>query len=190
MLGRWTRTKIPKFSLQCKRFVVSSFYEKGRVVKKPTLEKRNTSNKNSTENTSVHPVLEKTLGYCLSKAAMRSKAMLDEALKPYGLLTYQFAVLRVLKYSGPLSQIVICNDLSIDKASMVRFLDGLEDLHYISRTPDKEDRRIKNIEITPKGLKMYETLEKIREEVQNKFLSPLSPTERKAYAKIIPKLIR
>lgn len=121
---------------------------------------------------------------------MRSKAMLDEALKPYGLLTYQFAVLRVLKYSGPLSQIVICNDLSIDKASMVRFLDGLENLKYISRTPDKEDRRIKNIEITAKGLKMYQSFEKIREEVQEKFLSPLSPAERKAYAKIIPKLIR
>lgn len=159
-------------------------------MKKQSSQKKTPPSKSSTENASVHPVLQTTLGYCLSKAAMRSKAMLDEALKPYGLLTYQYAILRVLKHSGPLSQIVICNDLSIDKASMVRFLDGLENLKLISRTSSKEDRRIKNIEMTPKGFKMYETLEKIRAQVQDQFLSPLSAEERKAYAKIIPKLIK
>ncbi len=147
-----------------------------------------TKQKNDNQKTSQ--TLGKTLGYCLSKAAMRSKAMFDEALKPYNLLTYQYAVLRILTCMGPTSQILLGNELGIDKASMVRFLDGLEKEGYIQRTSDSVDRRVKKIELTAKGKKMFSIAEKIRVQVQEEFLSPLSKSERAAYAKIIPKLVK
>ncbi len=137
-----------------------------------------------------HPVLGQTLGYCLAKAAMRSRQMMDLALQPYQILTYQFAILKLLKFSGPLSQIEIGNTMGIDKASMVRFLDGLEQRNFIIRSADKTDRRIKNIAITAEGIKMFKQAEKLRNQVQEEFLSPLTKAERLAYSKIMPKLAK
>lgn len=121
---------------------------------------------------------------------MRNRQLMDAALMPYDLVTHQFAILFLLKHSGPLSQVDIGQELYIDKASMVRFLDGLEQLGFIKRAPGQIDRRIKTVTITANGLKMSETLAEIRNQVQHEFLSPLTEAEKKAYGEIIPKLVR
>lgn len=156
----------------------------------PKTLKKNIRTPNKIDEPLIHPVMQKALGYCLQKAAQRSRSLLDAALQPYGLLTYQYAIIKLLVHSGPYSQIEIGNYLSIDKASIVRFLDGLEEQGHITRTPCKQDRRIKNVTITNKGIRMYEVAEKLKEKVQEEFLSPLTIEERKAYAVIIPKLIK
>lgn len=76
----------------------------------------------------------------------------------------------------------------IDKASMVKFLDQLEKSKLVLRRASKEDRRIKFIEITAKGTTKLQLANKLREQLEHKFLSVLDPDERAAVLKAMPKL--
>ena len=77
-----------------------------------------------------------------------------ERLKPFGLSHHQFNVLRILRGRHPESY---CNqDIAqrmIDKSSnATRIVDKLVEKDLVSRTEDKNDRRLVNICITDTGL--------------------------------------
>ncbi len=52
--------------------------------------------------------------------------MLSVEFDKQGLVSPQFGILRLLQLLGPMSQITLGQDLGIDKASMVKFIDGIE----------------------------------------------------------------
>lgn len=86
--------------------------------------------------------------------------MFAEMLKPHGITPHQYNVLRILKGRFPESY---CNqDITqrmIDKSSnATRIVDKLLEKKLVSRTEDKVDRRLVNIKITDKGLKLIETI--------------------------------
>jgi DNA-binding MarR family transcriptional regulator len=138
----------------------------------------------------VHPGLKIHFGYCLYKAAMRMRALLDQALSVHGVITPQFGVLGLLKVAGRLAQSDLCHEMCIDKASMVKLIDHIEQKGWVRRVGDPDDRRVKFVELTPAGLKTYERLVHLREEVSVQFLEPLSPEERRVLREAMPKLLR
>ncbi len=87
-------------------------------------------------------------------------ALLSEKLKPFGISPHQYNVLRILKGRFPESY---CNQeitkRMIDKSSnATRIVDKLLEKKLVSRTEDKVDRRLVNIKITDKGLKLIEDI--------------------------------
>lgn len=141
------------------------------------------------ETPGVHPGLKVYFGYCLSKAALKHKSMLAKELDKYKIVSPQLGILKLLQIAGPASQISLGQDMHIDKASMVKFIDGLEKQKYVRRVPEKNDRRIKLVELTEKGAKALQTLAKIRQEVEDEFLAPLTAKEKEALKEIISKLV-
>ena len=86
-----------------------------------------------------------------------------EKLKPYDLSPPQYNVLRILKGKYPECY---CNqDIAqrmIDKSSnATRIVDKLLDKKLVSRTEDKGDRRLVNIKITDKGIKLLAEIDKV-----------------------------
>lgn len=137
----------------------------------------------------VHPALKVYFGYCLTKAALKHKTMLAQQLDKYKIAGPQLGIMKLLQVLGPASQISLGQDLHIDKASMVKFIDGLEKLKYVRRVPDKKDRRIKLVELTEKGLSTLEKMTEIRKQVEEEFLSPLNNKEKQLLRELIGKLI-
>ncbi|WII70946.1 MarR family transcriptional regulator [Bdellovibrio sp. 22V] len=137
----------------------------------------------------VHPALRQYFGYCLMKAAMKHKAMLAQELDKYKIVSPQLGILKLLQILGPVSQIALGQDMHIDKASMVKFIDGLEKQKYVRRTPDKEDRRIKLVELTDKGAQVLEKLVQIRADVEKAFLAPLTQKEQNLFRELVGKLL-
>lgn len=85
-----------------------------------------------------------------------------EKLKPYDISPPQYNVLRILKGKHPESY---CNQeitqRMIDKSSnATRIVDKLVDKKLVSRTEDKSDRRLVNIKITDKGIKLLQEIDK------------------------------
>ena len=80
--------------------------------------------------------------------------------------------------------------MSIDKATMVKLLDGLEKIKLIQRVPSLKDRRIKHIKITAKGIKTTKSIENIHDSILQDFLIHLSSQEKAAITSIIPKLVK
>ena len=87
-------------------------------------------------------------------------ALFSEKLKPFGISPHQYNVLRILKGRFPESY---CNQeitkRMIDKSSnATRIVDKLLEKKLVSRTEDKVDRRLVNIKITDKGMKLIEDI--------------------------------
>lgn len=141
------------------------------------------------ESAGVHPGLKVYFGYCLSKAALKHKSMLAVELDKYKVAAPQLGIMKLLQITGPASQISLGQDMHVDKASMVKFIDGLEKQKYVRRVTDKKDRRIKLVELTEKGSKALQTLAEIRVQVENEFLSPLTNREKDLLKEIVSKLV-
>ncbi|UXR63623.1 MarR family transcriptional regulator [Bdellovibrio bacteriovorus] len=141
------------------------------------------------ESTFINPALKVYFGYCLNKAALKYKTMTAQALAHYGIVTPQLGIMKLLQIQGPKSQITLGQEMFIDKASMVKFIDGLEKIKYVRRIPASGDRRIKMVELTPKGQKGLEALVKVQKEMENEFLSPLTAKEKELIKEILPKLL-
>lgn len=141
------------------------------------------------ETIGVHPILRVYFGYCLTKAALKHRLLLTERLSKFKLITPQLGIMKLLEVLGPTSQVSLGQEMHIDKASMVKFIDGLEQQKYVRRTTDTKDRRIKLVELTAKGLKDLKTLATIRQTAEDEFLSPLSEKEKAQLRELIAKLI-
>ena len=138
----------------------------------------------------VFPQFKAYFGYCLYKSAMRFRAAMDTALVQVKMLTPQLGILRLIAEIGPQSQQDIGDMLGIDKTSMVKFIDGLQNQKMVTRKAHSQDRRIKMIEITSKGRKMLELAATLRNKVETEFLAPLSEKECRMLKLIMPKLLR
>ena len=139
--------------------------------------------------TKVHPQLKQNTCYCIVKVATRMRARLDERLKAFSLIGPQYAMLRLLSIEGRMTQIELGNFMAMDKATMVRMIDGLEEREYVRRTLSDSDRRAKWLELTPAGKKALSTLEGMREAAETEFLAALSPSEKKQLKEIMFKLL-
>ena len=90
------------------------------------------------------------------------KSIFVEKLKPFDISPPQYNVLRILKGKFPECY---CNQeitqRMIDKSSnATRIVDKLVDKKLVSRTEDKSDRRLVNILITDKGIKLLNEIDK------------------------------
>lgn len=137
----------------------------------------------------IHPVLSKHFGYCLSKAAARLRLKIHDAIASQNLLIPQAGILSILESSGPLPQHKLGDGLDIDPASMVKLIDCLEKNKLVKRSVDQNDRRAKKVEITPKGIEAISEFKKIAKKVEDEFFSPLNAEEKTQIRSIIPKLL-
>jgi DNA-binding MarR family transcriptional regulator len=137
----------------------------------------------------LHPQLTTYVGYCLHKVALRMRASIDSRLKEYGLVAPQFGMMLLLKFDGAMTQVELGSYTAIDKATMVRLLDSLEEIGYVKRSQHQKDRRAKMIELTEPGRKAIASMEKLRAQAEKEFLEPLTAEERSRLKEIITKLV-
>jgi DNA-binding MarR family transcriptional regulator len=99
----------------------------------------------------VHPLFRDKLCYSLSKTGMLYRSLLEKSLADFGIVPPQAGILHILNGYGEYNQNLLGQEMNIDKASMVKFIDGLEKLGMVKRTTDTNDRRAKLVTLTSKG---------------------------------------
>ena len=106
---------------------------------------------------------------------MRTAAIVDhatdEALRPYGVTTTQFNVLRILRGAGPngLCGREIGERMITRVPDVPRLLDRLEKAEYISRERDSSDRRHVTARITAKGEALLDEMADVSPSVVERF---------------------
>lgn len=78
-----------------------------------------------------------------------------------------YALVVIDHYKGNLSQTTLGQELFLDKASVVRMLDYLEEEGCIVRKQNPEDRRAHLLELTPKALEMVPEIKKAVQETNS-----------------------
>lgn len=137
----------------------------------------------------MHPAFCHSLGYCLVKSGFILRALLDQALSDCQMISPQFAILAILAESGSMSQIEIGTVLGVDKATMVKLIDGLEKHKCVTRVSDKVDRRVKQVQITAVGRRFRERGLDVRNSLEKEVLSNLSASEQAQLLVLMPKLL-
>ena len=96
------------------------------------------------------------LGFVVSQSGYLLSKTLDSAIKNagYKITPREFAILNRLHQHEQLNQSEIADLTFKDRPATTRMLDKLQDLGYVTRKVDKDDRRAFNITLTTQGKKV------------------------------------
>jgi DNA-binding MarR family transcriptional regulator len=112
-----------------------------------------------------------------------------EALESLGLTTALFSVLNYLLAQGASIQQEIGAAIGIDPSTMVGLIDELERAGLAKRRPHPNDRRAREVAITPKGRRATERGQALAREVEDVVLQGLSEEERRRLLTLMRKAL-
>jgi DNA-binding MarR family transcriptional regulator len=109
------------------------------------------------------------------------------ALRSVGLTPALFAVLNYLRaHEGDIQQ-QIGSAMGIDPSTMVSLVDQLERAGLAKRRPHPQDRRAREVLITPKGRRTLDRARRLAQEVEDDVLQGLSSSERRELVELLRK---
>ncbi|WP_406670262.1 MarR family transcriptional regulator [Methanolobus sp. ZRKC4] len=109
---------------------------------------------------------------------------INNKMKELGLSAGQFFVLMVLSYEQGLTQDKIAWLLLIDKGSVARAVNVLEDKGFVKRVTDESNRRAVQLYLTEAGEQLIPKVVKIELELEDTSLAGLTEEER-THAKVL-----
>ncbi|GAA4127955.1 MarR family transcriptional regulator [Actinomadura keratinilytica] len=128
------------------------------------------------------------LGMLLAEAHNRSRARINEALRPLGIDVRGLTVLLALPLYGPVSQRDLIARIGIDKSTMVRIIDELEDKGLVSRRRAPQDRRAYQIVLTGRGEQTLDKARRIAERTGEEIFGRLTGDERRHLVDLLRRL--
>ena len=111
------------------------------------------------------------------------------ALQSIGLTPALFAVLNYLRARDGAIQQQIGAAMGIDPSTMVSLVDQLGRAGLAKRRPHPQDRRAREILITPKGRRTLKRGRELAEEVEGDVLQGLPPAERRQLVTLLRKAL-
>lgn len=116
----------------------------------------------------------------------------DLALSVHGMTLWQFDVLATLRRSGApytLSPTQLLRAMTLSSGAMTNRIDRLEDLGFVERLPDPEDRRGVLIRLTDAGRDVADQAVGTRLADAARVIAHLTPDERETLATLLRRLL-
>ncbi|MBL8587493.1 MAG: MarR family transcriptional regulator [Methylobacteriaceae bacterium] len=101
---------------------------------------------------------ELRLGYLIHDVSRLRRTLFDKWLAPLGITRSQWWVLAFLSRNDGMPQTELALELDVGKVALGALIDRLEEGGFVKRAPDKADRRIKRVVLTPRSQSLIETL--------------------------------
>ncbi|HZT49790.1 MAG TPA: MarR family transcriptional regulator [Hyphomicrobiaceae bacterium] len=125
-------------------------------------------------------VLEEHLGYFARRLQVWIFQDFVRTLSPFDIRPAQYSVLVVIEANPGLSQADLGERLGIERARLVRLLDGLEKRGLISRRPSPSDRRSHALHLTAQGRRDLGPIKALAAEHEARLAARLGPEKRAA----------
>lgn len=123
--------------------------------------------------------------------ARRWRSLLDEHLRVIGQSAARMEALAAIMNSPSLSaQVEIARRLRIEGPTMTRMLDTLEKDGLVERLPDPNDRRTKQLRLTPAGERVLEQIFEIADVLRDRLLDGIAPEQIEAQNQFLHQLTR
>jgi MarR family transcriptional regulator, transcriptional regulator for hemolysin len=132
----------------------------------------------------------KSMGYNLglSLRVFLNQVVVELRSREIELTFEQFVMLRMIDSNSEIIQQDIANHLQKDKSLVVRQMNGLIENNYVIRQTNREDKRKKNLILTPKGTEMMNQISELTFEVSNKLLSGVDNSDYEAFHRVLNKI--
>jgi DNA-binding MarR family transcriptional regulator len=128
-------------------------------------------------------------GLLLQMAHRRSHERLSAVLQPLGLDVRSFGVLQFLAHGG-LTQRQLIDVLGVDKSTLVRVIDLLEEQQLARRTRNPRDRRAFTVTITNHGRRLLAAANTAAEELGERLFGWLDPPQRRELHQTLQRIIQ
>jgi len=132
------------------------------------------------------PITE-ALGYLMFQICRAHRNKAQELLSELGLYTGQEILLMHLWLEDGLTQTALAERLCIQRATLTKTLDRLEQAGLVARRPDDEDRRVTRVHITDKGQELRRSIERVWREVEAQSFGNLSLEEHNTLRRLLEK---
>ncbi len=130
----------------------------------------------------------RSVGFLISQLGFFSSKGFVEALAPAGIDPRQFLLMRFVATSEGQSQQALAERLDVPPSRMVALVDRLEDVGFIERRPDPEDRRVRGLHLTRKGRGVLERASKIAIDYETRLCAGINRKEREQLIDLLQKL--
>ena len=134
--------------------------------------------------------LEARATWRVSRMHARVTHLLGAAFDAHGdgLRSYHYRLLAALEQWGAMSQADLGRLTGIDRSDVTGALGDLESQGFVTRTPDPTHGRRKIVAITPEGVTRLGELDAVIDGVQEEFLTPLTPAQRREFLDLAARL--
>jgi DNA-binding MarR family transcriptional regulator len=117
--------------------------------------------------------LQQEVYLSLLRTADELQSRVSAILKPFGVSTTQYNVLRILRGAGPDGHrcSAIADRMITREPDITRLLDRMAKAGWITQTRDTDDRRVVITRITPEALKLLKEIDKPINELNRTFMN-------------------
>ncbi|KAB2362879.1 MarR family winged helix-turn-helix transcriptional regulator [Actinomadura montaniterrae] len=128
--------------------------------------------------------------WLVSRAYLRSSGLLGAGFETHGggLRSYHYRLLAALEEWGPASQADLGRKTGIDRSDVTAALTKLESIDLVERSADPAHKRRNIVTITPAGIERLLELDKVIDGIQEEFLAPLTPAQRRQFITLLTRL--
>jgi DNA-binding MarR family transcriptional regulator len=132
--------------------------------------------------------LDRNFGFLAHDVARLMRVAFDRRGRELGLTRSQWWVLTALYALDGAPQSTLADFMDVEKATLGRLIDQLEDKGWVERRPDLEDRRVKRVYLTAKVQSVMRSLRTIASELRKDALAGLSDSEHEAFLNALMKV--
>ncbi|WP_299696764.1 MarR family transcriptional regulator [Hydrocarboniphaga sp.] len=129
-------------------------------------------------------------GFLIHDVSRLRRTVYDQRLKNLGITRSQWWVLANLsRHDGEgYMQIELARLLDVGKVTLGGLIDRLEGAGFVTRQPDKVDRRSKRVLISPKGKTVITKLEKVSKGVNAEIMDGISEKEDEILIRLLARM--
>jgi DNA-binding MarR family transcriptional regulator len=130
-------------------------------------------------------VTETLIGYELKRAQQALRGATDEALRPLGLTTPQYAALNSVQSEPGASSATLARRSFVTPQTMNDIVNLLTGTELLEKEPHPEHKRIVQLRLTKKGEAVLEHAHQAILRVEERMIAPLTEAERKQLAQCL-----
>lgn len=131
---------------------------------------------------------DRNVGFLLHDAARLMRVSYDRRMRALGLTRSQWWVMTFLYFHQGASQTELSEELDVERATLGRLLDRLEEKAWIERRPDRRDRRVKRVYLTGAVDELMLTMRARAADVRAMALRGFSPGEQELLINMLTRL--
>jgi MarR family 2-MHQ and catechol resistance regulon transcriptional repressor len=114
----------------------------------------------------------------LARAYRSMAAFVERSISTLDIGLSDFMILEALLHKGALTMSELCEAALITNASMTAAIDRLEERAFAERIADKQDRRVRRVQLTAQGAALIKRLYARHERDLDEVMSAIPPAER------------
>ena len=133
---------------------------------------------------------DQRLGFLMHDVSRLRRAVFDEFMKPAGVTRSQWWVLAHLSRRDGMIQSDLAEVLELGKAALGALVERLEASRLVERRADPQDRRVKRIHLTAKGVRTVLKMRERSDTMSERILAGLTEHQRRDLTAMLDRVKR